>query len=537
MFAVLDGDRSPGAAVGVIRRGEVVFAEAYGMASLTHNVPFTTGTPTNIASTSKQFTAYAVALLAERGELSLDDDVRDYLPELPDLGETVTLRHLLTHTSGYREYLDVLAMAGLDIESDRIDRDDVVGVVVRQPELQNAPGAEWNYNNTAYGLLALVVERVTGVPFQDWMRDEVFGPAGMTRTVVRATPYEVVPGRAEGYVAAEGGGWREAPDLGGAMGDGFVYMTVGDLLRWMDTYRTDGDGGPRRAMTTEFVTTAGDSTGYGLGLHLRERGGLRVLEHSGADTAHRALFVYYPEIESGVVVLTNSPTVPASTTAIARAFFAGAFPPEAVAEGAPAAGPDAPAAAQPFDAAAFDPTDFDPYVGRYEFDDIPGVVLTFSRDGDRLLLQVLSRPSVELVPAGPATFEAPATGARAEFVADDGAVSRLVFTDGRPYPSTRLPEEGPVVPEDYAGRYVSEELGAVYGVRVADDGLGLELTHVRLDDAVARRHVTADRFTGAGPLGDVEFERDTDGSVVGFSAGAGRTRGVRFERVDARRTE
>ena len=160
------------------------------------------------------------------------------------------------------------------------------------------------------------------------MRAEVFEPHGMSRTVVRTSPYEVVSGRAEGYVAAEGGGWRETPDLGGAMGDGFVYTTAGDLLRWMDTYRTLGDRGPRREMTTEAVLADGDSTGYGLGLFLGEHRGLRTVEHGGSDAGHRSLFVYYPETESGVVVLTNSATVPASAREVAEAFFADAFPPE-----------------------------------------------------------------------------------------------------------------------------------------------------------------------------------------------------------------
>ena len=243
LFAGLDRDDAPGAAVGVLSHGEVVFEKAYGMASLTYDVPFTVDTPSNIASTSKQFTAFAVAVLADRGELSLDDDVREYLPELPDFGETVTLRHLLNHTSGYRDYLTVLSMAGLFHPEDHVDRDDVVGVVERQTELQNAPGAEWNYNNTGYGLLALVVERVTETPFQDWMAEHVFEPLGMDRTVVRHDPDEIVLGRATGYAPASGGGWEEARELGGAMGDGFVYTTAGDLLRWMDTYRTAALGG------------------------------------------------------------------------------------------------------------------------------------------------------------------------------------------------------------------------------------------------------------------------------------------------------
>jgi CubicO group peptidase (beta-lactamase class C family) len=139
-----DGE-TPGVLVGVVRGGQLAFARAYGMANLTHAVPMTAATRSNIGSTSKQFTAFAVALLAERGALSLDDDVRRHIPELPDLGETVTLRHLLTHTSGYREFLNALAIGGWRLtDADHIDRSEVLTVVQRQPSLQNSPGAEWN---------------------------------------------------------------------------------------------------------------------------------------------------------------------------------------------------------------------------------------------------------------------------------------------------------------------------------------------------------------------------------------------------------
>ena len=133
-------------------------------------------------------------------------------------------------------------------------------------------------------------------------------------------------------------------------------------------------------------------------------------------------------------------------------------------------------------------------------------------------------------PSGPAAFEAPATGVRAEFVSDGDGAARLVFTDGRPYPATRLPDEAPLDPEAYAGRYVSGELGALYTVRAV--GEGLEITHVRLDEPVPLRRIAGDRFRGGYPLGNVEFERDADGPVSGFVASAGRTRGVRFEKVD-----
>ena len=540
-FAALDNDRSPGAVVGVVHRGEVVFARAYGMASLTHGAPFTVETPTNIASVSKQFTAYAVALLAERGRLSLDDDVREHLPELPDFGEPVTLRHLLTHTSGYREYLTALSMAAVDIERDYFDRDDVVGVVRRQPALQNAPGAERSYNNTGYALLSLVVERVTGEPFDVWMRENVFGPHGMDRTSARMPWGQIVPGRAEGHVATEGGGWREAADIGATVGDGSVYTTVGDLLRWMDTYRTDGDRGPRRAMTTEYVTTAGDSTGYGLGLSLRTHRGLRTVEHTGADAAHRAVFVYVPEIEAGAVVLTNSPTVPAMADDVLDLFFPDAFPPRppAPATAARAEGPTDREAATPdvdpapFDPASFPPADFDAYTGRYELDAYPGIVVAVSREGDRLYSERSGAPRAEVVAVGPATFESRTGDVRLAFdPSDDGGPPRLAYSEnrGRPDGATRLPDEPPMAVEDFAGRYVSDELGTLYTVRVADGGL--ELTHARLDDPVPLQHITGGRFRGGYPLGTLEFERGADGAVAGFVAGSGAVRGVRFDRVD-----
>lgn len=157
------GEDVPGGVVAVVREGRLVFARGYGMADLTHHIPFRPETRTNIGSTSKQFTAFAINLLAQRGRLSLDDDIRKHIPELPDLGATVTIRHLLTHTSGYREFLNTLALAGRRLdEGDHIDRSEVISIVQRQPELQNAPGAEWNYNNTAFALLAMVVRHSAG---------------------------------------------------------------------------------------------------------------------------------------------------------------------------------------------------------------------------------------------------------------------------------------------------------------------------------------------------------------------------------------
>src|SRR5687767_10869575 len=172
-------------------------------------------TPTNIGSSTKQFTGFALALLASRGALSLSDDVRKHIPELKDFGKTITLRHLLTHTTGYREFINTLIIEGRQVlEGDYIAPDEVIKVINRQPTLQNEPGAEFNYNNSAFALATIVVERVTGRPFAEWMREEVFLPLGMTKTWVRANPGQIIPGRSNGYIPGEGG-FREVRDLYG----------------------------------------------------------------------------------------------------------------------------------------------------------------------------------------------------------------------------------------------------------------------------------------------------------------------------------
>ena len=256
LFARFD-ETTPGVAVGVVKDGELVFARSAGMADLTFAVPFTVDTPTNIGSTAKQFTGFALALLHERGALSLDDDIRTYIPELPDFGETVTLRHLASHTSGYREFLNALALAGRLLDKgDWIDPDEAIELVVRQPALQNAPGAEWNYNNTGYLLLARVIEQVTDRPFAEWMKDEVFEPLGMHDSLLRPAPDVIVRGGSTGYVKTEDG-WLEARDLGGALGAGSMYTTIGDMARWMrhlgrfelggDAARALMNGGPAAA--------------------------------------------------------------------------------------------------------------------------------------------------------------------------------------------------------------------------------------------------------------------------------------------------
>ena len=236
LMAPYSGGDSPGAAVQVWRDGRTLYSKAYGMANLTYDIPFETDTRTNLGSTSKQFTAFAIMLQAERGLLSLDDDIREHIPELPECDETITVRHLLTHTSGLRAFLNLLLMTGRRLDhGDWIDRSEIIDIVRRQPALQNAPGAEMNYNNSAFGLAAVIVKRTSGQDFHVFLQENVFGPLGMTRTMVRPSPEYIVPGMSEGYVPSADG-FRQIGDLGGAVGAGGIYSTVEDLQTWVQNY-------------------------------------------------------------------------------------------------------------------------------------------------------------------------------------------------------------------------------------------------------------------------------------------------------------
>ena len=537
-LARFEGDDRPGVLVAVVDGGEVVFQRAYGMANLTHGVPMTLDTRTNIGSTSKQFTAFALALLADRGALSLDDDVRAYLPELPDFGETVTLRHLLTHTSGYREFLNLLYAAGRRIdEGDYIDPAEVVRVVQRQPALQDAPGTVWNYNNTGYALAALVVERVTGQPFPEWMAENVFAPAGMTDTVVRASPSEIVPGSAQGYVADEDGGWREARDLGAAVGPGAVYTTVADLAQWMRNYDTAALGGRAVVdqMTTRYVLADGDTTDYGLGLIVDTVGGRRRVHHGGADSAHRSAFAVYPEIGAGVLVLTNAPeNVGGFADRVAQTFFADRFLDPAETAEAPDAG-----GADPGGAVDFDDALFDDYAGRYALDVAPDFVLAFRRGDDGgYLTQATGQPAFEIVPTSDSTFVLTAIEAGLTFHRDaDGVVRSATLHQNGDNRATKLDAEPTdAAPPDlgaFAGRYASDELEAAYTLSVVDGELVAALP--RYPEPFPLRHTAGDTFTlPFGPArATIEFARDAAGAVTGFALDAGgRSRGIRFERAD-----
>jgi hypothetical protein len=302
--------------------------------------------------------------------------------------------------------------------------------------LQNSPGAEWNYNNTAFGLAAVIVERTSGQDFHVFMQESVFGPLGMTRTMVRPSIRHIVPDMSEGYTPGDDG-FRQIGDLGGAVGAGGIYTTIGDLQTWVENFANPRVGNARifKEMMTSYVLTNGDTTGYGYGLSVGEQAGLKRVNHGGADVAHRSMLAYYPEINAGITTQSNHAQFSSNVAfRIAEAFFADAMESEEewVAEAAD------------FDPESYDPEDFDDFVGRYALDAAPNFILTFSREGDKFYTQATGQERIEIVPTSDSSFALTVVEPSVTFHRDaDGKVDgATLFQNGENH-ATRLDDEAP----------------------------------------------------------------------------------------------
>lgn len=402
LLARYDDPSTPGGVVRVWRNGRVLYTKGFGVANLTYAIPYRTDTPTNLGSTSKQFTAFAVLLQVDRGLVSLDDDIRKHIPEIPYLGDTVRVRHLLTHLSGIREFLNLLSMTERRVGEDWIERAELIEIVQRQPKLQNVPGAEYNYNNTAFGLAAVIVERTSGKAFPTFLRDEVFVPLGMTRTVSRADRATIVPNGAPGYTP-RASGYGEATDLAGALGAGGIYTTVEDLQRWGDNMMSPTPKVGTRAIFDLMMTSAslndGRPTRYGMGLSVDEQRGVKRVHHGGADNAHRSMLALYPTLNAGVSVQSNNANFNSSVAFdIASIFFNDAM----TQASATATVAQTPAAASPPPPAtpAFAPTGtaLQAFVGRYWSEELDSH-MTIEQRGDSLVLRQRRQADAALRPA------------------------------------------------------------------------------------------------------------------------------------------
>ena len=506
VFARFQGAASPGCAVAVARGGEPVLARAYGMASLEHDVPNTPETVFEAGSVSKQFTAAAVVLLARQGTLKLDDEVRRYIPELPDYGTPITIRHLLNHTSGLRDWGTVVDIAGWPRGSRVHTHAHVLDVVSRQKSLNFAPGSEYLYSNTGYNLLAILVERVSGESFAAFTRRNLFEPAGMMRTRWRDDYTEVVKGRAIAYDTARGAFHSNMP-FENVHGNGGLLTTVGDLLRWNDALANGTVGGRGLAgeMERRGVLTGGRRIPYAEGLIVDEYRGVPQVSHGGATAGYRAYLARYPRQRVSVALLCNTATAnPAAlSNQVADLFLAGHTRDP---ESAPAV--------------TLAPSALSARAGLYRSRRTGEPLRLAVRDG-----KLRSGSGSELVPLSATRFRV--GRGPTQIVFDDPSGPRLLAPDGDTIAFERVEEATPSAPAELVGEYHSDEAEATYTVALEDGKL---LLRRRPDVSVLLTPAYADAFTT--PHGSlVRFTRDASGRVNGLSLGLGRVRDLRFART------
>ncbi len=307
IFADLAKPGSPGCALGVYRNGNIIYAKGYGMANLESNVPITPSSVFDIGSTSKQFTAASILLLEKQGKLSVNDDVRKYIPELPDYGKKITILLLLNHISGLRDYLALMELAGTNTDSVTTD-DDALALVVRQKTLNFEPGSEWLYSNTGFFLLSVIVKRVSGKTLREFATENIFAPLEMTHTQYRDDHTSLISNRAMAYDRKEQGN-SYALDVSyfEQTGDGAVHTSVEDLQKWDENFYSARIGGKDflAAIQERGKLNSGKILDYAKGLFIEDYRGLPTVSHGGAWGGYRAELLRFPEQHFSVACLCN----------------------------------------------------------------------------------------------------------------------------------------------------------------------------------------------------------------------------------------
>ncbi|MDF1866492.1 MAG: serine hydrolase [Saprospiraceae bacterium] len=305
LFAQWDKPDSPGATVAVAQNGKIIFSKGYGSANLEYGIPNTPTTVFHVASVSKQFTVFSILLLQKDGKLSLEDDIRKYIPEVPDFGKTITLRHLASHTSGMRDQWNLLAMAGWRMD-DVITKSHILKLVERQKELNFEPGEQYNYCNTGFTLLAEVVARISGKSFAEFTAERIFKPLKMTNTLFYDDHEKIVKNRAYSYSSHTGELKKSVLNFAN-VGATSLFTTVEDLMRWTMNFKElkVGTKAIINEMNTPHVLNNGDTFGGALGQFVTPYKGLNQIQHGGSDAGYRSYLTRFPDQDFAVAVFSN----------------------------------------------------------------------------------------------------------------------------------------------------------------------------------------------------------------------------------------
>ena len=430
LFAAWDRTTSPGASLAVVKDGKIIYERGYGMAKIEDGIVNTPDKVFDIGSVSKQFTAASLAMLVREGRVGLEDDIRKYIPEMPAYERPVTVNHLLHHTSGLRDYNELLSLAGFRPESDSPTVEEALEVVRRQKKLNYAPGDEYSYTNTGFFLLSQIVERVSGRTLNAFAQERIFKPLGMTKTLFQDDHTQIIKDRATGYAEGEDGAFKINMSNWDETGDGNVYTTVRDLYLWDQAFYTGALGKDLMDMLqTTGVLNSGKPIDYAWGLVVTEYKGLKVVEHGGAWVGFRAALVRFPEQKFSVIILANLDSIDPSGLAfkVADIYLAGQLKEPEKGEAKREGRAEAARAAITVPAA-----ELAAYGGAYVSEELLDAKYLLSVDKGTLVLKTRSTPQAELKAMAPDKFTIPGYGLDIEFMRGKGGrVTGFTVSVGR----------------------------------------------------------------------------------------------------------
>ena len=528
LFERWDRSDSPGCSLGIVRDGRLSYERGYGMANLEHDIPITSETVFRIASTSKQFTAMSLLLLERDGALSLDDDIRKYLPAMRDYGRPISIRQLMQHSSGVRDYEGITSLLGVSDEDTYIEQE-VMELLARQQALNFAPGDRYLYSNSGYLLLGEIVERVSGKTLRQFVAERIFEPLEMRVSLIRDDHTEMIENRASGYAPLEAGGFRIADSYFDLVGDGSVFTTVRDLFRWDQNFYHHEIGGRGVAASQHetLVLNNGREMLYAAGLEIGVYGGLSFVAHSGSWVGFKAQLMRFPEKRFSVICLCNDESANPSALAlqIADIYLADQFE---TTPKRPVIAPhrDGDSAALAGELAAKE--------GLYR-EPVTHAVARVTAGGPGLLVDQGWGPSA-YAPIGRDRFRSADR--------EVGFITDLVFAQKKsaepqqfqllefgevPLNFERIDPYSPSLDEfrAYTGTYYSEELETTHRVVLEDGHLYLKY---RRSPQTPLQPTGKDQFTLEAMR--VEFERNPKGAVSGFGVWYDRAWNVRFVRND-----
>lgn len=529
LFKEWDTNETPGAAVGVIRDGKLIYARGYGMADLEHDVPITPQSVFYMASVSKQFVTFAILLLEEQGKLGLDDEIQKHLPDFPRYKDPLTIRHFIHHTSGVRDSLTLWSLTGKDIY-DSVSKEAMYDLLKRQKELNFKPGERYLYSNACYFMLALIVEKASGKSIRDFAEEHMFKPLGMKNTHFHDDQYHIVKNRVFSYEPGKNG-YRNLIMRFDLVGSGGLYSSIGDLLLWDQNFYDNKLGKGRQELIDTMLTDGrlnnGSSAGYAFGISNGTHNGLRTVQHGGALAGYRTFYLRYPDENFSVFVLANAGNFNAGgkSRSIGEIFLKDKFKKPTANE---AAADDSPnAASADGSAVGLAADEMKAFTGNY-FSRDGGISVKITLEEKGLMHQLTGGPVVAMKPLGENRFKLDDPNREIFLTFEKSGAMNAVVNGGAPIGFVSF-EPVTYSADDlkrFAGTYFSEEINTYYHLKVEKDELIVYVNDTRVDALkVIMKNLFKEKTNGY-----FEFSEDPNGRITGFALDAGRVKNLQFKK-------